>query len=228
MNNINHKKDIVPKKVLYASLIITSVLGIAMALSGITHGIFEILQGFKPANGSIIQAISPEFQRWENGEEAFTLIRNFLITGILAVCISIIIIIWSVGFVHKNYGRTVFLALFILLTLVGGGLGFIIFYLLTWAYATNINKPLNWWEKILSPRIIKGLSKAWLLLLIITILFFITGLTVSVFGLPGTTNQDTILTVCWSLLLASLVLLNFTYISGFAYDIRNKSKPDLS
>lgn len=38
---------------------------------------------------------------WYYGsEEAFTVIHNFLVTGLLAVAVSLCIIIWSIGFVH--------------------------------------------------------------------------------------------------------------------------------
>ncbi len=201
---------------------ITSVLGIILAIAGFHHGIFEVLQGNKPTNGLIIQSIGIEFQRWANGEEAFTIIPNFLATGFLAICVSSFIIIWAILFVQKKYGRIVFLLFFILLTLVGGGIAHIVFFLPTWAYATRMNKSLYWWKRILSQGIRKVLSKIWLASLIATVALFIIALEISVFGIPGTTNYDTILITCWSLLLASLVSLNLTFVSGFAYDVENR------
>ncbi len=204
-----------------ATRIITSILGVVLAISGMTHGLYEILQGNTYTSGLIIQAIGPEFQRWENGDEAFTLIPNFLFTGIAAICVGIIIIIWAVGFVHKKQGPIILLSLFALLILVGGGLGFIPFILLTWLYSIRIHKPLNAWRKILHGTIKKLLANIWLILLIATSSFFIIGLLISAFGIPGITDHDTILAVCWSSLFLSLILLNVTYIAGFAYDIEN-------
>jgi len=85
-----------------ATQIITSVIGSVLAIGGITHGFFEILQGYKPTSGFIIQAIGLEYQRWGNGDEAFSLIPNYLITGILAISVGIIIIVWSFGYINKK------------------------------------------------------------------------------------------------------------------------------
>jgi hypothetical protein len=56
---------------------------------------------------------------WPHGNEpAFTLIPNFLVTGIAAMIVGLIVIVWSLFFVQKQRGPTVFLLLFILLLLV--------------------------------------------------------------------------------------------------------------
>lgn len=86
----------------YATKTITSVIGSTLAVGGITHGFFEILQGNNPTNNLIIQSISEEHQRWPNGEEAFTLIPNFLVTGIIAILVSLIIVYWSIFAIHKK------------------------------------------------------------------------------------------------------------------------------
>ena len=63
-----------------ATKTIVSTIGIILGLSGIDHGIFEILQGNQPTNGLLIQAIGPAQKMWEyGGEEAFTIIPNFFI-----------------------------------------------------------------------------------------------------------------------------------------------------
>jgi len=103
------------------------------------------------------------------------------------------------------------------------GLGFIPFFLLTWGYSTRINKSLKWWTKIFPHGLKKGLSKLWIISLIATSLFFIVGLMISVFGIPGITNHDTILSICWAFLFMSLIFINITYISGFAFDIDKQS-----
>ena len=47
-------------------------------------------------------------------------------------------------------------------------------------------------------------------------LFFLSALEMAVFGfVPGVTDPDVALAVCWSLLLAGLV----TFVAGFAHDI---------
>jgi hypothetical protein len=106
-------------------------LGVMLALSGMmAHGFFEVLQGYSPTDGLIIQAIGEEQRMWYYGsEEAFTIIPNFLVTGLLAMAASLCIVIWSVGFVHKKNGPLVLLLLFILLFLVGGGIAQILFFI---------------------------------------------------------------------------------------------------
>ncbi|NIP28360.1 MAG: hypothetical protein GWO38_32255, partial [Phycisphaerae bacterium] len=80
----------------------------------IVHGFFEILQGNTPTEGLIIQAIGDEQQMWLYGtEEAFTIIPNFLITGILTIIVSLAIIVWSVGYMQTKRGAAVFLLLFV-------------------------------------------------------------------------------------------------------------------
>jgi hypothetical protein len=47
------------------------------------------------------------------------------------------------------------------------------------------------------------------------------GLEISVFGcVPGTKDPQTILAVCWAFLFGGFVLMNLTYVFGFAHDIK--------
>jgi hypothetical protein len=128
-----------------ATKIIVSTISIILAIAGMVHGFFEILQGNTPTGGLIIQAIGDEQQMWLYGtEEAFTIIPNFLITGILTIIVSLAIIIWSASYLQTKRGAAVFLLLFVVLFLVGGGIAAqVVFVPITWAVATRINKPLN-------------------------------------------------------------------------------------
>lgn len=204
--------------------IITVILGIALAITGIHHGVFEILQGNTPTNGMLIESIGESHRMWLHGNDpAFTLIPNFLVTGIVTVLVGILIIIWTVFYINRKYGLAGFLILFITLTLTGGGIGFIPFYILTWLYSKRMNKELRWWKNILSANIRKSISNTWLIAAIASAGFLIIGLEISVFGyIPGVTDPEKILTICWSFLFASLLLINYSFISGFAYCISNQ------
>ena len=104
--------------------------------SGVNHGFFEFLQGNKPTGGVHIYAIGEAQRFWPlAGEDAFTLIPNFMITGIVSMVVGLAIIIWSIWFLPGKHGRTVFLGLFILSFLVGGGIGQAFFFLPAWAFA---------------------------------------------------------------------------------------------
>jgi hypothetical protein len=201
--------------------IITTTIGILLAIAGFEHGLFETLQGYKPTNGLIIQAIGESMRWWKYGtEEAFTIIPNFLITGICAMAVSLFIITWSLFFIHTKHGRNVFLISFILLTLVGGGIGFIPFYIVTWAYATRMDKPLVWWKKILTQKVRRSTAKIWPYTLITSAICWLILIEIAIWGyFPGQTDPETLSNICALMLLFSMVFINLSFISGFAQDI---------
>ena len=200
---------------------IALVFGVLMAISGINHGIFEALQGWKPTNGVVVQAIGEAQRMWSGGtEEAFTIVPNFLLTGILAVCVGCAAILWSALFLSKRRGALIFLLLFVALFLVGGGIAQLLFFLPVWAYATRINKPMPWWRKVLSGRVGKGLASIWKVSLVVASLLFLVALEMAIFGFfPGVSDPDTLLYICWGCLAVSWILMHLTFISGFAADL---------
>jgi hypothetical protein len=138
-----------------ATKIIVSIMGTGLGIAGMDHGFFEAPHGNTPTSGLFIQAIGPANRLWVYGtEDAFTLIPNFLITGILATTLSIADMIWFIGFVHKKNGSRIFILLCVLLFLVGG-VAQVVMFILAWAVATQINSPLTWWRKAL-PRKTRG------------------------------------------------------------------------
>ena len=214
MNFYNHKTRIT-----------ASVIGVLLGLAGIiNHGIFEILQGYTPTNGFYIEAIEKAHRFWIHGTEgAFTIIPNFLLTGIVVILVGLAIIVWSIWFLHAEYGVTVFLLLLILLTLVGGGIGHIVLFLPTWAFATRINKSLDWWQKRTSQQTRKILSGLWIYGLIATAISWLVVMELGIFGyFPGQTNPDIILNIVFVFLLATVILVSFTFICGFASDINER------
>jgi hypothetical protein len=208
-----------------ATRIIVATVGCMLGLAGMDHGIFETLHGNTLTNSLVIQAIGEAHRMWLHGtEEAFTIIPNFLLTGMLAIIVSITIIVWSVGFIHKKHGPAVFLLLFILLFLVGGGVGQVVFFIPTWLASTRINNPLTWWRKVFPGKIRQVLAKCWPFSLFAVLICFLIALEIAIFGFfPGVDNPDTVLAICWSFLLAAWVLLLFTFVNGFAYDIQHQT-----
>ena len=96
-------------------------------------------------------------------------------------------------------------------------------FLPTWAYATRINKPLNWWKKILPERLKKALSKLWIYVLMATSLSWLIILQLGIFGyIPGQTNPDSILKIVFVFLFSTIILANLTFICGFARDIEEQ------
>jgi hypothetical protein len=206
--------------------IIVSTFGIILGLTGIDHGFFEILQGNQPTTGLIIQAIGPAQKMWKyGGEEAFTIVPNFLITGILAIMVSIAIILWSVRCIHTKHGAFIFGLLLILLFLVGGGIAApIVFGPPVWVAATRINKPLAWWRNVLPQRLRSILARMWPYTLSISVICVMIGLYIAITGhVPGvdTSDPERILSICWSFIFGGgWGVLLLTFVAGFAYDVQ--------
>jgi hypothetical protein len=208
----------------HATRTIAAALGVIFAIGGMSHGFFETLQGNTPTNGLIIDAISDSMRRWPHGSEtAFTLIPNFLITGVAAIAVSLAIIVWSVGYLHTRHGATIYLLLFILLFLMGGGIGQIVFFTVGWAFATRINKPLTWWRKALPEGIRPMLARVWPWSLAVSSLLFVFALEIAIFGfVPGVEDADQRLSIVFASLGIGLALLILSFVSGFADDIQRQ------
>src|SRR5512141_2939572 len=88
-----------------ATRTIVSIVGILCGISGLEHGFFETLQGPVAPEGLLISAIGPAQRFWPGGTEtAFTIVPNFLITGLLAMLASLAVIAWSIWFISGRYG----------------------------------------------------------------------------------------------------------------------------
>jgi hypothetical protein len=207
-----------------ATKTIVSTFGVILGIAGMNHGFFESLQGNTSTPGLIIQAIGPAQRMWLHGtEEAFSIIPNFLVTGILAMAVALLIMIWSVRYIQTKNGPTVFILLFVLLFLVGGGIGQIVFFLPVWAFSTRINKPLTWWQKVLPENVRRVLAKLWPFTLTVASGLFLLALEIAIFGfLPGVSDAEQKLYFCWSFLGFGWVILLFTFVAGIANDIQKR------
>lgn len=202
----------------HATWLNTVVLGIAYAIAGFHHGFFEALQGNVPTNGWGILSIGEAQRMWEHGSDAaVTVIHNFLATGIASMTLSVAIVLWCLFALRSRYGRVGLLLLFVALTAVGGGIGFVLFYVTIWAYATWMHRLLRDRGRMMRAPTRTALADMWPWALALSAFFFLAGLEISVFGLPGM-EPDTVLAVCWSSLIVSLVLVHVAYIAGFARD----------
>lgn len=207
--------------------IIATTTGVFFGLfSGVNHGIFEILQGNTPTNGLLIHAIGPAQRFWIEGtEDAFTIVPNFLITGILSVIVGLLIVIWSIWFLPTRHGRTIYLGLFILSFLVGGGIGQVAFFLPAWAFSTRMNKPLTWWNKVLPPFSRPILSRLWIGILIAATVVMLMGLEIAIFGyVPTMTDPDQIQSTAMILVFASAILYAASFVAGFGYQLENRAQ----
>lgn len=219
-----------PFKQVNATRIIATTVGVFFGLfSGVNHGIFEIMQGSKPTPSLLIQAIGEQQKFWPLGtEDAFTLIPNFLYTGIVSVIVGIVIVIWSIWFLPRKHGPTVFLGLFILSFLVGGGIGQAFFFIPAWAFATRMHKPLNWWRKVLHERIRPLLSRLWAPLLVLAVAVMFVGLEMAIFGyFPGITEPVAIQDTAMTFVFGSALLFILAFIAGFGHELISMKQKEI-
>jgi hypothetical protein len=132
--------------------VVASTLGILAGLLGLIHGAFEILQGIVapnvPPSGVFIRAMGPPYcqanNMWPFCFPAMTIIPNFFVTGILAIIISLITILWAAWFVQKKNGGSVLILLSIIQLLVGGGYISPFLCFIAGVVGTRIKVPSTW------------------------------------------------------------------------------------
>jgi len=204
-----------------ATRISVSAFGVFCGLTGIVAGYFEILQGNVAPNGFIISTIGPNYSMWATygiGDlwdtySAITIIPNFFLTGIVAIFVSFLVIIWSIGFIHKKYGAMIFLLLSVIQFLVGGS--FVLdLALITGVVATRINKPLIWWRSHLSVNVRNVLAKLWPWSFIAYVFLVIILLGITIFGVNDASLLD-LLGIFAAAMFIPILLMIF---GGFAYD----------
>ena len=201
--------------------VMTSILGVILGIASFEHGFFEVLHGNVAVKVGTIDAIGVANRLWPNATEpAFTLIPNFFITGIAAMTVSLVVIIWSIWFVRKQkLGGLVFLLLSIVQYLVGGGIAPFGLAIIIGIAALWIDRPLTWGWPILPIVLRRVLAMPWLLLVITFSAVFTSTIWGAVFGnLPGTNNPDRVSSLLYDLLYLMEGLLPLMVISVFAHD----------
>src|SRR5271157_4607348 len=188
-------------------------MGLLAGLTGFVHGLYETFQGNTPTGGNVIASFG-----------IFTLIPNYLLTGIAAVIVALSVAIWTIGFIHKKNGPTVSLLLAILLFLVGGGVAIVFFTPFVWGAATRIDKPLTWWRKALPENVRKLLARYWPAIFIIGSTCLSIGIGIWLFLTPpGPSYKDPVLQqICWIFVGLGFLLQMLTIMSGFARDIQRQ------
>lgn len=197
---------------------VAAIIGVALAIAGCSHGFFEILQGNKPTGGFGIDSVGPELGLWGQ-DPAITLIHNFLATGSIAFVLGLAIIAWSVWFLDRRHAVLILLALFVVQTLAGGGIGYIPFYLVLTAWASRIDKPLSALARLpLGLR--ETLAPTALPLALVCAVLWIVALSESILGVsaPYLGDQATLYAI-WITLLFVLVLMNVAFIAAAADDL---------
>jgi hypothetical protein len=129
-----------------ATRVVAALFGLFAGFGGPEHGYFEILQGNVKPDGLVIAAMGPPCEPeevWNLCEPAMTVIPSYSITGILAVIIGLITMIWAAAFVQRKHGGIVLMLLSVALLLFGGGLVPPVIGIVAGVIATKINAPLT-------------------------------------------------------------------------------------
>jgi hypothetical protein len=206
---------------LHATRLIATTLGVIFGFSGINHGIFEFLQGNVATNGPYIYAIGEAQRFWPLGtEDAFTLAPTFRTAGTLSILVGLTIIVWSIRFLPTRHGPTVFLGLFIVLFLVGGGIGQVAFFIPAWAFATRIDKPITWWKRVIPRTWWPFLSRFWVIILVLSTISILIGLEIAIFGhVPWTAVPEAVQNAGLAFVFASALMNIMAFIAGFGHDL---------
>ena len=157
---------------------------------------------------------------WAYGtEDAFTLVPNFLVTGLLAIAVGASIIMWSIGLLDRKRRSSVLLALGTSLFLVGGGVAQVGFVLLGWVVSRRLGRPATAWQRVVPSRVGAALAGQWLGLLVASVALAAFALEVAITGfVPGVTDPNQVQLVCWSALGITLIVLATAIVGGFAHD----------
>jgi hypothetical protein len=211
MNDNLKQTKLFPLRNINSTRLWMMVFGILDGSAGVVHGLYETLRGYTPTQGFYLENFG-----------AFSVIPNYLITGIVVILVALSIALWTISFVHNKNGPLVLLTLTILLFFVGGGVAQLFFGLIAWGVSTRINSPLTWWGKILSKTARELLAMRWLIFFVTGYVLLTTAIVIWLILLPPGTNHNDVPTInylCWSLLGAGLLFQIPTIIAGFARDL---------
>ena len=147
-----HRSDVWYWKKIGGVRLVVASFAILCGVTGVMAGCFEISQGNKETDGFVITTIEPDHAlAGELTYFAVTVIPNLMLTGIAAIIVSTIVVVWAVFFVEKSHGPLILLGLFVAQTLVGGG-WVLDMAIITVVLAARIGKPLSWWRRRLTGR----------------------------------------------------------------------------
>jgi hypothetical protein len=191
-----------------------TTFGTLAALAGIEHGIGEIAQGNRVPAGIMITSWSnAPFFKIVGGEPAMTLVPNLLLTGILAISVSLIFLVWTIRFVQRAHGGLILMLLSIVLLLVGGGFGPPLLGIILGSAAMGIIARLSWWRAHFPHSAQHALSAAWPW-------SFGAALTAWLLVMPGSMLLDYLVGLTqrtmYTFIFAAFGLLCVTIVAGFA------------
>jgi hypothetical protein len=203
-----------------ATRIVASTVGVLAGLLGMEHGYFETLQGNGTPGSILLFAMGPPCQAtrvWNGCEPAMTIMPNFFVTGVLAIIVSFIVILWAAAFVQRKNGGLVLILLSIILFLVGGGFAPAGVGIIAGVAGTRLKAPFTWWRAHLSVNSWRFLATLWPWSLI-AFLLWTPGE-----WILGYFFNEYLLNLGLMSLFFTLGLVLLTVLTGFAYDIQRQT-----
>ena len=198
-----------------ATRVVASLFGVLAGLLGIEHAYFETLQGNVAPGSIMIIAMGPPCQAntaWHGCESAMTIIPNFFVTGVLAIIVSLIVILWAAAFVQRKYGGLVLILLSIIQFLVGGGYISVCLGIAAGVAGRKIQAPFTWWRAHLSFHLLHVLARLWPWSLLF-FFFWLAGIV-----LLGYFFNELVLSLVPFSFSFTLVLILLAVLTGFAHD----------
>lgn len=204
-----------------ATQITATVLGLTAGGAGIEHGIFEILQGDTRPQGLMIASMGPPCVpelSWNQCEPAMTILPSFLITGILAIILGVVVLVWSAFFVQRRHGGLILILLCIPLLLFGGGIFPPLIGIVAGALGTRIRKPLNPERSRLSGGLLQFLALLWPSSLALYVLWVLGQWVIGYFF------NDWLLANGYLIIVMVLGTLLLTVVTAYAHDLRGATE----
>jgi hypothetical protein len=210
-----------------ATRITVATFGTLAGLAGIEHGVGEVLQGNRAPDGIVFASWADAAAfRIVAGEPAMSIVPNLLVTGVLAILVSLVVIAWATMFVQRRHGGLILILLSLMLLLVGGGFGPPLLGVILGVAATRLNTPLRWWRTRLPVGVRHALDVLWSW-------SFTAALIAWLLVMPGSMLLDFFVGIneatMYTFILAAFALLLLTIGTALAYDADRKgaSQPAL-
>jgi hypothetical protein len=204
-----------------------ATFGILVGVAAIEHGFFEVLRGDVKPDSLFTEAIGPAQRFWEYGtEHALTVIPSFLFSGIAAMIVGVVIILWASIYIERRSGALVLFLLGVVSFLVGGGFAPIFLTILAGATAAAIPRTLRLWRRIFPIALRLFLSRLWPGTLIAVVVFFVISVEIAVFGYPllWLFDAETTMGILNALAYAMVGLMLLSVLTALAFDTQEHVK----
>ena len=202
---------------------ISSIFGVLGGLGGIVHGVGEVLQGNVLTDSFFFSSWTQgPIAIYLDGDPAFSLIPNLLITGILTLLFSAATIIYALLIYRNKIKGRLLIILSIIMLLVGGGVGPPILTLLAGLAALGVGSSYLWWRQHLPRQVQRVFTMIWPWVFGLCVgngVFLVVGHVIAVYFFAPVSAV-----IFQNSFFFAVVLLALSIITGIAHDISNQDE----